>query len=125
MRASNNIAGKSKEIDQLINGEITAGNADKLDGYSIEDINAELVGARPNTWVPTVSDLGVTATATELNYVDGVTSNIQTQLNAKTVLAKQSAAPTGNVNTIWIDTNTNIMYYWNGSAWTPIAGTWA
>ena len=26
---------------------------------------------------------GVTATTTELNYVDGVTSNIQTQLNAK------------------------------------------
>ena len=31
----------------------------------------------------TISQLGVTATATELNYVDGVTSNIQTQLNAK------------------------------------------
>lgn len=31
----------------------------------------------------TLSDLGVTATATELNYVDGVTSNIQTQLNNK------------------------------------------
>lgn len=26
---------------------------------------------------------GVTASATELNYVDGVTSNIQTQLNNK------------------------------------------
>ena len=32
---------------------------------------------------PTLSTLGVTATATELNYVDGVTSNIQTQLNGK------------------------------------------
>lgn len=30
-----------------------------------------------------LSDLGVTATVTELNYVDGVTSNIQTQLNGK------------------------------------------
>ena len=30
-----------------------------------------------------LSDLGITATATELNYVDGVTSNIQTQLNGK------------------------------------------
>ena len=30
-----------------------------------------------------LSDLGVTATAAELNYVDGVTSNIQTQLNGK------------------------------------------
>lgn len=31
----------------------------------------------------TLSDLGITATATELNYVDGVTSNIQTQLDNK------------------------------------------
>lgn len=31
----------------------------------------------------TLSGLGVTATAAELNYVDGVTSNIQTQLNDK------------------------------------------
>ena len=40
--------------------------------------------------VPTVSlsALGITATATELNYVDGVTSNIQTQLNGK--VAKES-----------------------------------
>ena len=30
-----------------------------------------------------LSDMGVTATATELNYVDGVTSSIQTQLNGK------------------------------------------
>lgn len=31
----------------------------------------------------TLSQLGVNATATELNYVDGVTSNIQTQLDEK------------------------------------------
>ena len=30
-----------------------------------------------------LSNLGLTATATELNYCDGVTSNIQTQLNNK------------------------------------------
>ena len=32
----------------------------------------------------TLSQLGVSATATELNYVDGVTSNIQAQLDSKT-----------------------------------------
>ena len=31
----------------------------------------------------TLSSFGITATATEINYVDGVTSNIQTQLNGK------------------------------------------
>lgn len=30
-----------------------------------------------------LSDLGVTATAAELNYVDGVTSNVQTQIDSK------------------------------------------
>lgn len=36
--------------------------------------------------VDSLSDLGVTATAAELNYVDGVTSNIQTQLDKKVTL---------------------------------------
>ena len=31
----------------------------------------------------TLSSLGITATAAELNYMDGVTSNVQTQLNGK------------------------------------------
>lgn len=35
------------------------------------------------TYVETLADLGVTASATELNYTDGVTSNIQTQLDSK------------------------------------------
>lgn len=39
-------------------------------------------GADNNTTY-TLSSFGVTATATELNYTDGVTSNIQTQLNGK------------------------------------------
>lgn len=33
--------------------------------------------------VDSLSDLGITATAAELNYVDGVTSNVQTQLDSK------------------------------------------
>lgn len=38
-----------------------------------------------------LSDLGVTATSTELNYVDGVTSDIQTQLDAKASTGKAIA----------------------------------
>ena len=33
--------------------------------------------------VDSLSDLGITATATELNYMDGVTSNVQSQLDSK------------------------------------------
>lgn len=40
-------------------------------------------GNKSNPHGVSLSQLGVTATAAELNYVDGVTSNVQTQLNAK------------------------------------------
>lgn len=42
--------------------------------------------------VDSLSDLGVTATAAELNYVDGVTSNIQTQLNGKAASSHNHSA---------------------------------
>ena len=49
--------------------------------------------------VVTLASLGVTATATELNYVDGVTSNIQTQLNGKqaTITGGASSIVTNNL----------------------------
>ena len=41
---------------------------------------------------------GVTATAAELNYVDGVTSNIQTQLNGKAATSHSHSAATTSAN---------------------------
>lgn len=49
---------------------------------------------------------GVTATTTELNYVDGVTSNIQTQLNAKAPLASPALTGTPTAPTATAGTNT-------------------
>lgn len=40
-------------------------------------------GTGATTATAALTNLGITATASELNYVDGVTSNIQTQLNNK------------------------------------------
>ena len=40
-------------------------------------------GTGATTAAGALTNLGITATASELNYVDGVTSNIQTQLNGK------------------------------------------
>ena len=53
-----------------------------------------------STWVAesgntVLQSLGVTATATELNYVDGVTSNIQTQLNGKAATSTTISAGAG------------------------------
>lgn len=49
-------------------------------------------GNKSNPHGVTLSQLGVTATATELNYVDGVTSAIQTQLNGKAASSHNHAA---------------------------------
>lgn len=51
-------------------------------------------GTGATTAAGALKNLGVTATAAELNYVDGVTSNIQTQINSK------QAAITGGATTI-------------------------
>jgi len=70
-----------------------------------------------------LGSFGITASATELNYTTGVTSGIQTQLNAKANLS--GAGFTGNLSitntapTIsFIDTdNTNFSVHVNSSLW--------
>ena len=62
-------------------------------------------GKALNSKIESVSlaDLGVTATATELNYVDGVTSNIQTQLNNKAASSHEHAASAITSGTLSLD----------------------
>jgi len=72
---------------------ITAAKGDMLEASNnLSDLNSS---------ASALQNLGVTATAAELNYVDGVTSNIQTQLDAlsvtkgtltKTFLANETAS---------------------------------
>ena len=59
-----------------------------------------------------IGGTAITSTAAELNYVDGVTSNIQTQLDAKAVLA--SPAFTGTVTSTGMTINGDLTV--NGSA---------
>jgi hypothetical protein len=62
---------------------------------------------------------GVTSTAAELNYVDGVTSNIQTQLDAKQALDADLTAIAGLANT---DGN---FIVGNGTTWVVESGATA
>ena len=59
-------------------------------------LTASDVGARSSSWVPTLANLGVSASAAELNYVKGVTSAIQTQLNGKVYVESKTAQIAGN-----------------------------
>ena len=64
---------------------ITAGylKANKTYTFRYNGTQYDLVGDIDTNTTYSLSSFGVTATATELNYVHGVTSNIQTQLNGK------------------------------------------
>lgn len=59
----------------------------------------------PDLSTLTINGTAVTSTAAELNYVDGVTSNVQTQLDAKAPLASPTftgtaTIPTANITTV-------------------------
>ena len=84
------------QLRDYTHGDVTANDSCALViSNNKTDITNKLVFTEQNNGVtdtykiygehnkPTLSTLGVTATAAELNYVDGVTSNIQTQLNGK------------------------------------------
>lgn len=69
------------------------------------DINANFANLNADK-IESLSDLGITATSTELNYCDGVTSNIQTQLNTKdtyiTGEVRWVAFGEGNIPSGWL-----------------------
>ena len=87
-------------------------------------------GTGATTAAAALTNLGITATATELNYVDGVTSNIQTQLNGKSSTSHThsyagsssvggAATSANKLNTNAGDSNTPV-YFSNG---VPVACT--
>lgn len=97
------------EAHQDVTDALNAAIGNKVDkvsgkGLSTNDLTATLksnydtayshVSNKSNPHGVTLSQLGVNATATELNYVDGVTSSIQTQLDSK------QATITGGATTI-------------------------
>ena len=63
------------------------------------------IAAAPSFVALTPLDIGLTATATELNYVDGVTSAIQTQLNSKASAYEQAQTGgyTGTLSDFYAD----------------------
>lgn len=85
----------SEQISTAIAGKSDAGHTHDDKYYTESEVDTKLsskantsdltshTGNKLNPHNVSLSQLGVTATADELNYVDGVTSNIQTQLNAK------------------------------------------
>jgi hypothetical protein len=86
-------SGRANDVPNLTDGNIFIGNAS---------------GTYDKRAIVTADISDLTATATELNYTDGVTSNIQTQLNTKAPLASPTftgtvTIPTADINGGTID----------------------
>lgn len=76
----------NQKISGLTELAATPASGDKVEIVDVSDTTMAVTGT--NKFVTyanlvSLSALGVTASATELNYVDGVTSDIQTQINGK------------------------------------------
>ena len=68
------------EVDGLLDGKANASHT-----HTIENVTGlqDALDEKADVGSVTLASLGVTATAEELNYMDGVTSNVQTQLAGK------------------------------------------
>jgi hypothetical protein len=79
------------------------------------------VGTNPSAL--TIGGTALTATATELNYTDGVTSNIQTQLNTKAPIASPTFTGTATIPTADINAGTIDGTVIGGSSAAAVTGT--
>ena len=88
--------------DGQANNSVTLGNSDVTAVYMAEDSGATVYAAGLN-----LGSTAVTSTAAELNYVDGVTSNVQTQLDAKqaTITGAASTITSSDLTTLRVLTS--------------------
>ena len=105
-----NTNGYNKEIELDIAAVKTQLNTD---GYLTTSSTSTLTNKTLTS--PKINeDVALTATATELNYVDGVTSAIQTQLDAKAPLANPTFTGTlvlpSTVNGPSVSTSVNLLF---------------
>jgi hypothetical protein len=70
-----------------VNGTLTVNSSVSATSFSGSGASlTSLNGSNISSGTISTARLGITATATELNYTDGVTSNIQTQLNNRLII---------------------------------------
>ena len=77
-------------VDNVITNGTTIGHTDDTDLITLADGIVTVAGEVSMTTLD-IGGTNVTSTAAELNYVDGVTSNVQTQLDAKASTGKAIA----------------------------------
>lgn len=102
-------AGIKKRYEDGMVPEHTHSTSDITDGVLVTDLLPIIPIEKGGTGVTTIDEiftqLGITATPTELNYIKGVTSAVQTQLNAKAPIANPTFTGTPKAPTAANGTN--------------------
>ena len=88
---SSDLSGYALKTDiPSLSGGASATSGQYVSGVTVS--GHEITVTKANLPNVTLASLGVTATATELNYMDGVTSNVQTQLDGKAASSHNHSA---------------------------------
>lgn len=92
-------------------------------------LTATDVGARPSTWTPSASDVGAVpltqkGVANGISTLDSSGKIPKSQLPTTGGYVRQTTAPT-DTSLLWMDSgHSDIMKYYNGTAWTPQPSVW-
>ena len=95
----NYVDGVTSNIQTQINGKANSSHTHSASDITSGTLPLTRGGTGATTASGALTNLGVTATTTELNYVDGVTSNIQTQLDGKANYEIKSSADFNSMTT--------------------------
>ena len=119
----------SIDSDQYVDGSIDLAHMSVNSIDSDQYVDGSIDNIHLATGIDAVKLADGSVTNTELQYINSLSSNVQTQLTAKAPLASpvfttsiritpQSSAP-GSPTTgmIYYDTEDNLAYLWDGSAW--------
>lgn len=80
----------------------------------VDAVNGTSGTVAPDLSTLTINSTDVTATAAELNYMDGVTSNVQTQLDAKAPLASPTFTGTVTLGGWTVTETSGVLYFATG-----------
>jgi hypothetical protein len=114
---TSSIALKAPLADPTFTGTVTIPAGASISGFATL-ANAAFTGT---ITLPTTTSIG-NASSTEIGYLDGVTSAIQTQIDAKAKLIPFSGTAPSSPTTgdLWVDSTALIIKVYNGSAWVSL-----
>ena len=117
----NYVDGVTSNIQTQLNGKAASSHAHTI--ANITNLQTTLDGKAASSHTHKVANISdLTATATELNYVDGVTSNIQTQLDGKAASSHNHAASNITSGTLSSDRLPTVPISKGGTGATTAAG---